>query len=173
MHPTCTPEYLEQQGFSPTLPERFWAKVNKNGPFPKHMPHLGQCWDWTGSTQQNFKLKYGQLGRGARGTGTILAHIASWIINNGPIEPGVFICHKCDYGLCTRPSHLFIGDYKSNARDMCLKFRQSHTLSPDDVIKIRSLYEPRIRSQRMLADEFGVSQAAIWYILHHRNWKHL
>ncbi len=30
------------------LADRFWAKVNKDGPIPAHMPHLGPCWLWTG-----------------------------------------------------------------------------------------------------------------------------
>ena len=27
-----------------TLAERFWAKVNKDGPVPEHRPDLGPCW---------------------------------------------------------------------------------------------------------------------------------
>jgi hypothetical protein len=26
--------------------ERFWAKVNKDGPIPEHCSELGKCWVW-------------------------------------------------------------------------------------------------------------------------------
>jgi hypothetical protein len=29
-----------------TLEERFWEKVDKNGPVPAHRPELGPCWVW-------------------------------------------------------------------------------------------------------------------------------
>jgi hypothetical protein len=32
-----------------SLPERFWKKVDKNGPVPAHRPELGPCWLWTGA----------------------------------------------------------------------------------------------------------------------------
>lgn len=30
-----------------TIEERFWAKVDKNGPMPEGRPDLGPCWLWT------------------------------------------------------------------------------------------------------------------------------
>jgi|SRR5580658_5854190 hypothetical protein len=27
-----------------SVEERFWSKVDKNGPVPSHRPELGQCW---------------------------------------------------------------------------------------------------------------------------------
>ena len=33
-----------------TLEERFWRKVDKNGPIPEHRPELGPCWVWTAGT---------------------------------------------------------------------------------------------------------------------------
>lgn len=32
-----------------TWQERFWAKVDKNGPVPAHRPELGPCWVWKAS----------------------------------------------------------------------------------------------------------------------------
>src|ERR1035437_916757 len=31
---------------SGTEAERFWAKVDRNGPVPAHRPELGPCWVW-------------------------------------------------------------------------------------------------------------------------------
>jgi hypothetical protein len=30
--------------------ERFWSKVDRNGPVPEHRPELGPCWVWTAGT---------------------------------------------------------------------------------------------------------------------------
>lgn len=37
----------------PSPEERFWAKVNKDGPVPGVRPELGPCWVWTG--ELNFQ----------------------------------------------------------------------------------------------------------------------
>jgi len=44
---------------SATLEDRFWAKVDKNGPVPAHRPELGPCWIWTAA---RFKRGYGKFG---------------------------------------------------------------------------------------------------------------
>src|SRR6478609_5365672 len=36
------------QGYSISFRDRFWKKVDKNGPIPAHRPELGPCWIWTG-----------------------------------------------------------------------------------------------------------------------------
>lgn len=43
-----------------TLPESFWAKVDKNGPAPANHPELGPCWTWTAYRQ---RAQYAALGR--------------------------------------------------------------------------------------------------------------
>ena len=35
--------------YSRTPEQRFWEKVNKDGPVPEACPDLGCCWCWTGS----------------------------------------------------------------------------------------------------------------------------
>src|SRR5690348_8449196 len=35
----------------PSSLDRFWAKVDKNGPVPEYRPDLGPCWLWTASTR--------------------------------------------------------------------------------------------------------------------------
>ena len=34
------------------LEDRFWAKVNKNGPVPDYDPSLGPCWIWTAASRK-------------------------------------------------------------------------------------------------------------------------
>jgi hypothetical protein len=49
--------------FDPILIERFWSKVNKDGPIPASCPELGPCWLWTRSCYYNG---YGQFAYGNR-----------------------------------------------------------------------------------------------------------
>ncbi len=39
---------------SPAVHQRFWAKVDKNGPVSAHAPSLGQCWLWTGCVLNGY-----------------------------------------------------------------------------------------------------------------------
>lgn len=79
-----------------TLEERFWSKVNKNGP-------LG-CWVWTASLDLNG---YGQfiVMRGSRGYPR-LSHRVAWELLQGPIPNGLVIDHLCRNRACVRPDHL-------------------------------------------------------------------
>lgn len=101
------------------MEERFWAKVDKNGPVPQHMPHLGQCWIWTAGTGDEG---YGQLcvdGRMRR------AHRVSWEMQVGPIqEDKPCVLHHCDNRACVRPAHLWAGTLLDNCRDMDRKGRR-------------------------------------------------
>lgn len=97
------------------LAERFWEKVRK-GP---------GCWEWTSARDTNG---YGRITDrpGARllGVGrTRSASRVAWEIVNGPIPPGLCVCHYCDNPRCVRPEHLFIGTRKDNVLDCVAKGR--------------------------------------------------
>ena len=80
--------------------ERFWRKVNKNGPISEYAPHLGPCWIWTGAKQPRG---YGnvRINNVTRGT-----HVVSHEFVNGPINPGQEIDHLCRVKSCVNPAHL-------------------------------------------------------------------
>jgi hypothetical protein len=84
----------------PTVAQRFWSKVDKNGPVPVFAPELGPCWLWTGSSD---KHGYGQIRIAGKAT---KAHRWSWSDTHGPIAEGLDIDHLCRNPPCVRPTHL-------------------------------------------------------------------
>lgn len=93
------------------LEERFWAKVDKNGPV---MPRMKtRCWVWTASTDG---CGYGWIGLGP-GRGLGKAHRLSFEMHNGGIGEERCVLHHCDNPPCVRPDHLFEGTQKDNADD--------------------------------------------------------
>lgn len=90
--------------------ERFWEKVNKDGPISEFAPHLGQCWIWTGA----ISMGYGNFGLGRRGSGTIRSHRFAYELMIGSIPDGMHIDHLCRVRSCVNPSHLEMVTQKEN-----------------------------------------------------------
>jgi hypothetical protein len=102
------------------LEERFWEKVNKNGPIL--VKRLGKCWVWTASIDGGG---YGLIGLGP-GKKVGKSGRVAWELQFGPIPEGMCVLHKCDNPCCVRGSHLFLGTQKDNAVDRELKGRSNH-----------------------------------------------
>lgn len=137
-----------------TLAERLWRRVNRSAE--------GGCWEWQGYVHT---AGYGQIGAGGgRANGLLFTHRAAWVVTNGPIAAGMFVCHRCDNRLCCNPSHLFLGTPAENAADMAAKGRgrgaegltnANAKLTPEQVAEIRQRYAPGLSPG--LAREFGVT----------------
>jgi len=97
------------------IAERFWAKVDKNGPIVR--ADLGPCWMWTGSRTPGG---YGQFY--VRGH-LMQAHRVAWLLAEGEIPAEHCVCHECDVRPCVRHPHHFLGTKQVNAMDMASKGR--------------------------------------------------
>lgn len=173
-----TLEYLNDNGLSPTSPERFWNKVLIGS-------ENGGCWNWTGASKMPPPKNYGILSRGKKGTSPINAHVASWILNRGSIPKGMFVCHRCDNASCVRPDHLFLGTPQDNSSDMMNKRRYvmpkhykgeqcgAHRLTTEQVLEIRKLWSTSKQTYKGLARAFKCSDWAIKCIVERRTWKHV
>jgi hypothetical protein len=144
-----------------TLGERFWEKVNKDGPVIR--PELGPCWIWKGAKNS---LGYGHIFKDGS---EVYAHRLSYEFAYGSVPEGLDILHKCDNPTCIRPDHLFPGTHKQNIDDMVTKGRCNRAfgenagpskLTTEQVHRIKSR-ESSGERQIDLAFEYGINQSEI------------
>jgi len=81
-----------------SVAERFWMKVNKEGPLPVGRERLGRCWLWlgTGDVYGSFWLD-GRFGA---------AHRWAYEQAYGMIAVGLEVDHLCRCPRCVNPAHL-------------------------------------------------------------------
>lgn len=158
-----------------SIEERFWSKVDKNGPT---MPHMDTpCWVWMAFKHplpRNYGMFQVKKRQGFR------AHRFSWELTYGPIPKGMLVCHECDNPPCVNPEHLFLGTNLDNNRDMAMKKRavgRKGDSSPrakltwDKVSEIRHRYADGGITRTKLAKEYNVSKATVGRIIEGRTWK--
>lgn len=88
---------------------RFWSHVASRA---------DGCWEWTGA---RGRAGYGYFSIKDR---RFFAHRLAFALVNGPIPPGLFVCHRCDNPPCCRPDHLFLGTTRDNVVDAMRKGRR-------------------------------------------------
>lgn len=162
------------------IEERFWSKVDQNGPTPDHAQELGPCWVWTGSTIGNSG--YGKFWDGSflpSGNPRMVgAHTWSHNAFVAPLN-GLWALHRCDNRLCVRPAHLFAGTPGDNNQDTASKGRHVHgsahhssQLSEANVLEIRRLFSEGT-NRKALADAYSVNWSTINKIVKRQIWKHV
>ena len=174
----------------PAAGERFWSRVNRNGPVPTHQPDLGACWLWTGGLS---RAGYGVLWVDGR---QVLAHRYSHELAAGHVPPGCFVCHRCDTPACVRPDHLFVGTAAENSADMARKGRATSpsgerhrsVTHPETVLRGEQKSQAKLsdaavaeirrawtagEAQRSLARRFGVDQSQVSRVARGLVWRHV
>ena len=155
--------------------DRFWDKVK-----------IGDgCWEWTAG-----KNSYG-YGQFRIGKATIGAPRVAWVMQNGPVPAGLFVCHHCDNRACVRPSHLWLGTNADNTADKMAKGREARgammepknrargvrhgraKLSEAQVVEIRTRSAAGHRQNAAIAREFGVATTTVHSIVKRRRWAHV
>lgn len=140
-----------------------------------------ECWIWNKSFT---KRGYGRANYKGK---AIYAHRLSFLLFNGEIKSGLFVCHKCDTPLCVNPRHLFAGTPKENSADRDEKKRSrvvigrrhkgtdsaKAKLTDDAVIAIREIYSNGKCTHANLAKQFGVVKQTIASVISRRTWRHI
>ena len=150
--------------------ERFWSKVDFNGPMQKGMPTC--CWVWRGAHHREghgvFRLRR-----------RMPAGKAALLLSGQDVPDSMNICHRCDYPPCVRPEHLFLGSNIDNFRDMREKRRHAHgdrtasaRLTDALVSEIIASYTAGARVLD-LAHRYQVATNTISNIILGRTWTHL
>lgn len=144
------------------------------------------CWEWQGYVKPDG---YGQTG--VRIQGTRLAHKVAWIVTNGLVPDGMFVCHKCDNPRCCNPNHLFLGTPKDNSQDMTKKGRAAsgvrngmsthkearHWGTKNGSAKLTQSAAMQVfiaeGTQRDIAARFGICQNQVSRIKRKLDWAHI
>lgn len=70
------------------------------------------CWFWLGAMGTRGYGNLSLLGK------YLNAHVASFLIFNGPIPADQVVRHTCHQRLCCNPDHLILGSQRQNMIDM-------------------------------------------------------
>lgn len=106
---------------------------------------------------------------------SILVHRFVYENTKGEIPDGLIVRHTCDNPCCINPSHLLLGTYKDNCRDMFDRGRGNrprgerssmHVLTEQQVLEAYSSLLPA----RVFAEKYGCHISTIYYIRNGKHW---
>jgi hypothetical protein len=114
-----------------------------------------------------------------RGKSPARAHRLSYEHFVGLIPDGLLVLHSCDNPSCVNPDHLSVGTAKNNSQQMAERGRStlgstnpSAKLDEGKVLEMRQLIANGVQ-QNDVAQQYGVSKAAVTKIHFRRTWSHI
>jgi hypothetical protein len=149
---------------------RFWSKVDISG-------GPDACWPWKGGMDKGYG-RFKVRGR------KMLAHRYSLELHLGrPIQDGLLACHRCNYGACVNPAHLYEGTQRDNMQDAIgagtfQVYRggsQPGEKAPHTTLlehEALDIYQRACAGEnyRSIASEYGISRDTVKDIKNGRSW---
>lgn len=132
------------------------------------------CWEWQAGRNDDGYGNTKWKGRSEK------AHRVAYELAYGEFDRSLLVMHTCDNPSCCNPNHLVLGTKLDNNRDRARKGRSApvhgehngcHKLTNAQVQEIRQKYTAKEANQYQLADEYGVSQPNVGYIVRRETWK--
>jgi len=97
------------------LESRFWDKVV--------IKDSTECWIWTGT---KLKRGYGFVRRNGKLRYT---HVHCYFLTTGYMpHVGEYICHTCNNPSCVNPSHLYLGNARTNSDDRERRYKSGELI---------------------------------------------
>lgn len=160
---------IQDLSIKANLENRLWKYIDKKS--------FNECWNWVGKSKH--PNGYGQISAGRKNR--FKAHRVMWILINGDIPKGYYICHKCDNPSCCNPNHLFLGTPKDNMIDRDNKGRgikppnfygsKHHNTKFNESDAIKILNDNRKYSE--IAKDYNVCEMTIRRLKNRISWKNL
>lgn len=158
-------------------PSRFWSRVC--------IKTQEECWNWSRAKSGSYgSVRWRIDGK----TGAFAAHVVALFLTSGErarSSEGKVVRHLCGNPSCCNPAHLKVGTHAENWHDAKMhgtemraknqvRGERQHLskLTSASVLEIRKRYLAG-ETQSRLASEYGVTQAAIGYIVRRDTWKHI
>ena len=111
---------------------------------------------------------------------TVTVHTLVALAFLGPSPGGLWICHKDGMNENSRASNLRYDTPASNTADLRAHGRMrvgsavcQAKLREEDIPQILELWRGGTLTQEQIGQQFGVSQRAIWQVIHRKKWAHV
>jgi DNA mismatch endonuclease (patch repair protein) len=151
--------HCRRLGLAPDTPgRRFWSKVEKRG--------AGECWPWRAGTDSRGDGNY------HRGGTSVRACREAYRLWFGRVPEGTGVVRSCGSAGCCNPGHLRAERSAYAGAGATGEDHGRSKLTEEQVRDIRGRYKegPAGPSQEELAEEHGVSQAAVSLVLNGETW---
>jgi len=126
-------------------------------------PEPSGCIHWRGEIST---VGYGRVYIAGR---RYQANRAAYVLANGPLDPALLACHRCDNRRCVNPDHLFAGTYSDNALDASGKGRLAYQTRPETILHGDTCGASKLTSEQVreiLASPLNARQIAPLYGVH-------